>query len=98
MYKTKTITAENQWTGTLDLLGFFNYSGQGTFVATITLQRSFDEGVTWEDVDTNTVAFSLVGFEPMMPFKFSKPHVKYRLGVKTGEFTSGSISVRLGIR
>lgn len=98
MYKTRTITAENQWTDTLDLIGFFNYSAQGTFVATVTLQRSFDNGGTWEDVDTNTSVFSLSGFEPLAPFKFSKPHVKYRLGVKTGEFTSGSINVRLGIR
>lgn len=98
MYKTKTITAENQWTGALDLIGFFNYSAQGTFVATVTLQRSFDDGSTWEDVDSNDSAFSLSGFEPLAPFKFSKPHVKYRLGVKTGDFTSGSISARLGIR
>ena len=97
MYKTKTITAQNQWTGTLDLMGFFNYSAQGTFAATVTLQRSFD-GTTWEDVDSDTAPFSLTGFEPLAPFKFSKPHVSYRLGVKTGEFTSGSISVRLGVR
>lgn len=97
MYKTKTITAQNTWTAALDLIGFFNYSAQGTFAATVTLQRSFD-GSTWEDVDTNTAPFSLTGFEALAPFKFSKPTVSYRLGVKTGEFTSGSISVRLGIR
>jgi hypothetical protein len=97
MYELKTITAQNQWTKEIDLIGFFNYSAQGTFVATVTLQRSFD-GTNWEDVDSNTAPFSLVGFEPMQAFNFSKPHVKYRLGVKTGGFTSGSISVRLGIR
>lgn len=97
MYKTRTITAENQWTGTLDLIGFFNYSAQGTYVATVTLQRSFD-GSTWEDVDSDTAPFSLVGFEPLAPFKFSKPTIKYRIGVKTGDFTSGSISVRIGVR
>ena len=98
MYKTKTITAANQWTGNIDLIGFFNYSAQGTFAATVTLQRSFDNGSTWEDVDSDTEAFSLTGFEPFAPFKVSKPHVTYRLGVKTGEFTSGSILVRLGIK
>jgi hypothetical protein len=101
MYKTKTITAENQWTETLDLIGFFNYSAQGEFDATITLQKSYnDSGIwsAWEDVDSNTEPFSLVGFEPLAPFKFSKPSVRYRLGIKAGEFTSGSIYARLGVR
>jgi hypothetical protein len=96
MFKTKTITGANQWVQ-IDLIGFFNYSAQGTFVATITLQRSFD-GLTWETVDTNTSPFSLVGYEPYPPFKYSKAYVDYRLGVKVGEFTSGNINVRLGIR
>jgi len=101
MYKTTTITAENQWTGTLDLIGFFNYSAQGTFEASVTLQRSFNDLGTWsawEDVDSNTEPFSLIGFEALAPFKFSKPSVRYRLGVKTGDFTSGSITARLGVR
>ena len=98
MYKTKIITAANQWTDALGLIGFFNYSAQGTFVATVTLQRSFDQGTTWEDVDSDTSSFSLTGFEAIPPFKFCNPSVLYRIGVKTGEFTSGSISVRIGIQ
>ena len=98
MYVTKAITAQNTWTDVIELMGFFNYSAQGTFDATITLQRTFDNGTTWEDIDSDTASFSLVGFEPLKPFGYSKPHVKYRLGVKTGEFSSGTANVRLGIR
>ena len=96
MYVTKTITAENQWTKSIELIGDFNYSAQGTFVAKVTLQRSF--GATWEDVDFDIDPVSAKGFEPYSPFKVSGAHINYRYGVKTGDFTSGTINVRLGVR
>ena len=85
---SKTITAQNSFTTPVRLTGFFNLSIVGTFVATITVQRSFDEMATWNDVDTFTKPTEDWGMEPEVCW--------YRVGVKTGEFTSGSASVRLG--
>lgn len=85
---SKTITGDNSFTDPVRLTGFFNLSLRGTFVATVTVQRSFDEMVTWHDVDTFTAPTEDYGMEPEVCW--------YRAGVKTGEFTSGSISVRLG--
>ena len=44
---SKTITGDNSFTDPVRLTGFFNLSLRGTFVATVTVQRSFDEMVTW---------------------------------------------------
>ena len=85
---SKTITAENTFTDPVNLTGFFNLSITGTFVGTITVQRSFDNKVTWQDVDTFTKPTEDWGMEPEVCW--------YRVGVKTGEFTSGSIGIRLG--
>ena len=85
---SKTITAQNTWTDPVRLAGFFNLSISGTFVATVTVQRSFDNQVTWNDVDTFTSQIEDWGMEPEVCW--------YRVGVKTGEFTSGSIALRLG--
>lgn len=85
---SKTITAQNTFTDPVQLTGYFNLSISGTFVATVTVQRSFDEMVTWNDVDTFTSPAEEYGMETEVCW--------YRAGVKTGAFTSGSITVRLG--
>jgi hypothetical protein len=84
----KTITAANSFTDPVRLTGFFNLSISGTFVGTVTVQRSFDEMATWKDVDIFTKPTEDWGMEPEVCW--------YRAGVKAGEFTSGSIVVRLG--
>ena len=87
---TETITAQNTYTDSIDIpADYFSVSVQGTFVATVTLQRSFNGGTTWYDVDTFTSAGEYIGQEP--------EGCKYRIGVKTGEFTSGSVTVRLAV-
>ena len=85
---SKTITAENSFTDPVKLAGFFNLSISGTFVGTLTVQRSFDGQATWKDVDTFTAPTEDYGMEPEVCW--------YRAGVKTGDFTSGSLVVRLG--
>ena len=61
----------------------------GTWTSsTVTVQRSFDSGSTWLDVDTFTQNVEIVGFEP-------EGRVYYRIGVKAGEFGTGTIAVRL---
>ena len=86
-YVTATITAENTFTSTVFFYGFFNFSASGTFANgnIVTVQRSID-GSTWHDVDTFTGIEEAVGFEP-------EPAMRYRAGVKTGEFGSGSSTV-----
>lgn len=81
------ITAQNIFTDAVQLSGWFNVSISGTFSATVTIQRSFDNS-TWRDVDSWTAPTEEVGMEPEVCW--------YRIGVKTGNFTSGTASVRLG--
>ncbi len=85
---TKSITAENTFCDAVPLGAGFNASISGTFVATVTLQRSFDDGTTWVDVKSYTGPAEEVGNEP-------EASVLYRVGVKTGDFTSGTALVRL---
>lgn len=82
-----SITAENTFTTAVRLEGYFNLSISGTWVATVTVQRSIDNS-TWVDVDTFTANSEEVGFEPELMW--------YRVGAKTGAFTSGTVVVRLG--
>ncbi len=85
---TKSIDAENIWSNSATLTGYFNLSLSGTWVATVTIQRSFDQGSTWYDVDTWTANTQEYGLEP-------ENGVYYRFGVKTGEHTSGTVVGRL---
>lgn len=84
---TKTITGANQWSSWVALKGDFNVSIWGTFVATLTLQRSFDGMATKLDVETFVSSEETIGFEP--------EGASYRLGVKAGAYTSGTAYVRL---
>lgn len=84
---TASITAQNTFTTPVQLEGYFNLSISGTWAATVTVQRSIDNA-TWVDVDTFTANSEEVGFEPELMW--------YRVGVKTSEFTSGTVVLRLG--
>ncbi|KKM81958.1 hypothetical protein LCGC14_1324520 [marine sediment metagenome] len=88
MIATKTVTAANQMSSSVVLTGYFNLSISGTWVATVTVQRSFDSGDTWFNVDTFTENTQEYGLEP-------ERNVYYRVGVKTGDFTSGEVVLRL---
>lgn len=85
---SKTITADNQLTNPVELIGYFNLAISGTWAGTVTVQRSFDKGDTWYDVDTWTANTQEYGLEP-------ERGVYYRAGIKTGDFTSGECLVRL---
>jgi hypothetical protein len=82
-----SITAEDTFTDPVTLEGYFNVSISGTFTATVFVQRSIDNS-TWVDVEDYTTPYEGVGFEPEIMY--------YRIGVKTGGFTSGTIEARLG--
>jgi len=65
-----------------------NVSIAGTFTATVTLQRSFDSGVTWVDYDSWTAAAEeMTTIDPVS--------LPYRLGVKHGGYTTGTVVCKL---
>lgn len=70
------------------LLRYFNVSlnfNGGT--ATVDLERSFDDGATWEVRQSFTTDTSTAIFEP-------EPKTKYRLNCTS--FTTGPVSYRIG--
>lgn len=83
----KAITGENQWSDALEVKGHFDFSIDGSFVGTVTVQRSFDAGVTWQDVDTFTAPIETYGYQPT--------YALYRAGVASGDYTSGALGVAL---
>ena len=84
-YYTKAVTPMKK----SDSLGVLNVSVEGSFTATVFLQRSFDSGTTWYDVESYAVPTEKT-------LKDKEIGVRYRLGVKTGGYTTGDIYVRLG--
>lgn len=86
---TKSIAAQNTFSDAVELAaGQFNFPLSGTWVGTVHVQRSFDGGTTWMDVDSFTANTEQVGDEP-------EGEVQYRFGVKTGNYTSGTVVGRI---
>jgi hypothetical protein len=83
-----SISAENQYSEKVHLGGKFNLSLSGTWVGNVTVQRSFDDGGTWLDAAEFAANGEYIGQE-------IEPDVVYRIGVKTGDYTSGTIIGRL---
>jgi len=86
--QTRSISAENQFTDSVELTGHFNISISGTWDAQVTVQRSFDKGSTWYDVRQWVANAQEYGLEV-------ERGVYYRAGIKAGEYTSGTVAVRL---
>ena len=78
---TVSIDAENTFSDPLEVKGNFDLSISGTFVATVVVQRNI-EGDGWVDVDSFTAPIETFGFQPSFAL--------YRVGVKTGGYTSGT--------
>ncbi len=86
---TNILSAANTFSRSLvNIAGYFNYSLAGTWEGTVTLQRSFDTGATWRDVDSHTSNIETYGIEP-------GENVQYRFGFKAGEYTSGACTGRI---
>jgi hypothetical protein len=66
----------------------FNLSVSGTWAGTVTLQRSFNNGSTWMDVYSTTGNVETV-------VDNVESGVLWRLGIKSGNFTSGTAVCRL---
>lgn len=89
-----SISAANIFTNKIKVEGSgsvrsFSAIVSGTFVATITYQRSFDEGTSWFDVGTVGVGTTAIndGLDGQT--------IWYRIGIKTGQYTSGTANVSL---
>lgn len=93
---TATVAAENNFSSAIRVTGVgtdrtFTYEVAGTFTATWTLQRSFtSESTGFVDVTTGTAA----GVASLSD-GFNNSIVWYRIGVKTGDFSSGSLDFTL---
>ena len=89
---TAVVTGADQFTDddSMRVIGvgnsrIFDIDITGTWVATITLQRSIDESGSWVDVTTYTTNQNTThddGLDNQIAF--------YRLGIKTGNYTSGT--------
>lgn len=95
--KTATITAQDSWTDPIKVTGAdgareFKVRLTGTWVATVTLQYSLGALGDWVDWTTYTA-----NQDPAVSVNdgLDNQIAYYRLGVKTGGFTSGSISATL---
>lgn len=93
----RSISAQNIFSDYIIVRGIgvtrnFSYQITGTFVGTITLERSFDEGANWEDSGISSTI-------PVAPTIFNdgldNQVVRYRIGIKTGDYTSGTADVSL---
>lgn len=95
---TASITAENTFTSSIQVIGVdstraFTIVRSGTFTATITLQRSLDSEVgPFSDVSGES--YTTAGTKSYND-GLDNTIAWYRIGVKTGDFTSGTVEVRL---
>ena len=93
---TASVTAADQFTSAIQVTGTgtqrpFTVIRAGTWVATVTLQRSLEsEDGPWVDVTTYT-ANGTVSFDDGL----SNQIAWYRIGVKAGNFTSGTAEIEL---
>lgn len=90
MAVSATLTGADQFSNTLRVNSpGFNVGISGTFVATVSLQKDPDQNKGWVTVKEYTGPAQEIGedFEQGMP---------YRIGILTGDFTSGTAEVRLG--
>lgn len=84
---TASISAQDTWTSALEIKGSFDLSISGTFSGTVTVQRSFDGGSSWAAVDTFSGPIETYGVQPHF--------ANYRVGIATGDYTSGTAVVSL---
>ena len=83
------LTAENEPSPEIIVrAGNFNLSIQNEFVAKVTIQRTFDS-IAWFDVEEFSSPGEYYGTEGEGSI--------YRAIIKSGNYTSGSIFVRIGV-
>ncbi len=86
---TGSLNAQNTFTDWAGFDGIFNLSVSGTWAGTLTIQRSFDAGVTPLDIKDYTANIETFGTTA------SDRETLYRIGFKTGNYTSGTAVLRI---
>jgi hypothetical protein len=92
---TASISAEDAWSDSIRVFGVgtdraFTIVLSGTWTATVTLQRSIGAPGSWTDV-TTYVANQTVNYDDGL----DNQEIYYRIGVATGDYTSGTVEERL---
>lgn len=87
---TQSVSAQNTFTNPILVTGTgaaraFGVVITGTFNATVTLQRSVGDDVSWVDVTSYTTTQSTT-----LTDNLENQTIYYRIGVKTGGYTSGT--------
>lgn len=93
----EVITGEDQWSEAIRVTGVddarkFLAQITGTFTATVTLQQSVGTDYDWSDT---THSWSGVLAATSIDDEYDNAVMYYRIGVKAGNFTSGSLGVAL---
>ncbi len=93
VFVTKSITAENTFSDPCKIVGPADFVLSGTWTATVHLQRSKDNGATWDDVTSSTgsVLTWSINVIAVINGSTDNPNVLFRFGVKTGNFTNGTV-------
>ena len=89
--QTKTITAQNKFTDWVQLDGIFQLHIAGLVGSTVTFQGSPNAGSTVYDLDTYTGT----GANTMHVGTLAQSTWVYRVGVKTGDYATDTVIVRL---
>ena len=74
--------------------GAFNVTLSGTFVATVKLQRSFDNGATWHDLTAAGTA--IAAFTTAVSEVWVEPEASVIFRLNCTAYTSGTVTYRLG--
>lgn len=94
---TSALSAENTFSDPIRVTGIdegrrFSIIIEGTFVATVTVQYSIGEPGSWVDLATTYAAPTSTTHDDGLDNQI----VYYRIGIKTGDYTSGTANVTLG--
>ena len=90
-YSTFSVTAQNQFSPEINLRSGGVLTLTGTWSATVTLQRKLPDESGWVDVTNNSgtaTTFTTNGTFSISP---SDSPSLWRWGVKTGNYTSGTV-------
>lgn len=93
---TKAISGADDFTDPIRVVGtedarVFSIIIEGTFVATVTLQFAFSKDGPWNDTSPQYTVPTSVSFDDGQDEQI----IFYRLGVKAGDYTSGTVTATL---
>ena len=101
-FESRTITAQDQWSDPIQVQGVggsraITFTVGTGLTATVRIQRSIGDTTSWADASTSsstsggvTIVTSGAGAAQAYNDGLDNNNVYYRVGVKTGEYTSGS--------